>query len=226
MGTTKRKLANSDYLLIDVGRNDYFLQQEPGITVRNIVRLVRYLRNYLRKTAEADPVVAVATLLPTNRAYQKPFIDEVNRLLLKFRGPSLPVYLRFDGISNNLLGADGLHPTSAGYEAMTSVAAGFLDSTAQELAKRKREDRDNDGIYDRFETVRFHTSIKRADTDGDGLLDGAELFQYKTNPLSADTDGDGLSDQLEITQGTDPGTYPLPTPSLEPVPTPTPTPSL
>ena len=67
----------------------------------------------------------------------------------------------------------------------------------------------------------------RVDTDGDGLTDRYEVRRSHTSPRLRDTDGDGLSDRQEIQQGTDPldpkspGTPSTPT---EPTPTPEPTP--
>jgi hypothetical protein len=62
-------------------------------------------------------------------------------------------------------------------------------------------DRDGDGLSNRFERERSHTSSKRKDTDRDGLSDGFELRRSKTNPRKRDTDADGFSDRVEVRRG-------------------------
>ena len=222
VGKTKKKIEACDYLIIDVGRNDYFSKVEPGITVRNIARIVKYLRNYLRKTSQAEPVIGVATLLPTTRAYQKPFVDEVNRLLLKFNSKALPVHLRFDRVSPDLISEDGLHPTSAGFSVMTEIVTRFIKEEGQTLAVSGRVDKDLDGVYDVFEKRKFQTDPTNEDTDNDGLADGLELFTYKTDPLLPDSDADGIFDSQEAAEGSTPGLLatPSPSPSETPIPTP------
>jgi hypothetical protein len=65
-------------------------------------------------------------------------------------------------------------------------------------AKTKRADRDGDGLSNRAERTRFHTSPRKRDTDKDGLKDGAEIRRYKTKPRRRDTDRDRLSDGREV----------------------------
>lgn len=56
------------------------------------------------------------------------------------------------------------------------------------------------------------------DSDGDGITDDDEISVYGTNQNQADSDGDGdgVSDGAEITNGTDPLTAPVPTPTPAP----------
>jgi Bacterial TSP3 repeat len=61
----------------------------------------------------------------------------------------------------------------------------------------RRADTDRDGLTDRFEVRRSRTNPRRKDTDGDGLTDRFELRRSRTNPRRKDTDGDGLSDRFE-----------------------------
>ena len=62
----------------------------------------------------------------------------------------------------------------------------------------RRADTDRDGLSDRVEVRRTHTSPRRADTDRDGLGDRFEVRRSRTNPLHPDTDGDGLRDGYEV----------------------------
>jgi Bacterial TSP3 repeat len=79
------------------------------------------------------------------------------------------------------------------------------------------------------------TSRQRTDTDGDGLSDRYETQRSHTSPRLRDTDGDGWSDRREVRRGSDPldpkspgpstRQPPEPTPDPAPAPTPTPTPA-
>ncbi len=83
-------------------------------------------------------------------------------------------------------------------------------------------------VTKRVATVRPPVHKRRLDTDGDGLSDRYEVRRSHTSPRSKDTDGDGLSDAWELRHGTDP-LNPLspgaPNPAPEPAPTPEPTPA-
>jgi hypothetical protein len=68
----------------------------------------------------------------------------------------------------------------------------------------RRADTDRDGLRDKFELRRSKTSPVKRDTDADGLTDGAEVKRYKTSPRRKDTDGDGYGDGLELLLGTNP----------------------
>ena len=61
-----------------------------------------------------------------------------------------------------------------------------------------RADTDRDGLGDRIEVRRTHTNPRRADTDRDGLGDRVEVRKTHTNPSHPDTDGDGLRDGFEV----------------------------
>lgn len=163
--TTYNRSINSDIMIIDVGRNDYWQKVQPSMVVRNIKRLVKFLKsNLVDDRADAAPKIFVSALLPTKRSFQAPFIREVNRLLLKQKGAKLPVYLRFDKLSQNIVGEDGLHPTARGYTKIASFLTKFINGTAQKQMAKSRKDLDSDGIYDFFETNRYGTDPEVADT--------------------------------------------------------------
>lgn len=130
-GAIRRRSAMADIFIIDVGRNDYWMREPPAMTVRNIRRLVRYLREELVALDGSPPVVLVAMLTPTTRGYQQWFIASVNALLTRYRSGTLPAYLRFDRIDPALISFDGIHPTSRGYAAMTRIALRYLIGPAQ-----------------------------------------------------------------------------------------------
>ena len=225
-GTTQERSVNSDLLIIDVGRNDYWENWSPSITVRNIRRLVKFLRKELGTSGISEPFIAVTTLIPTSRSFQRPFIDEVNKLLLEQKSKALPVYIRLDKLSSGILSEDGLHPSSNGYNIITKKVRRSINKRLQKLSLKSRIDTDSDGIYDYFEAgVRFQTDPTLLDTDLDELSDGEEIFDYLTDPSEADTDGDNSKDGEEVICGTDPldpSSYPgAPTPTPTPTSTPT-----
>ena len=225
-GQTKINTRDSDLIIIDVGRNDFYLETPAIDTIANLKKLVRLLRRHIGSDVQSPPLIAVATLLPTTREFQMPFIAEVNHLLVLNSSGFFPVRLRFDVIDPLLISFDGLHPISTGYDQMASIVATYLTKQYPLDVKAFRGDSDADGVYDRFEVKRYGTDPTNPDSDEDDLLDGEEIFKYLTNPLVADTDGDGISDAAEIKAGTDPLVpegveTPTPTPEVTPTLTPT-----
>jgi lysophospholipase L1-like esterase len=196
------QLGRSDIIIIDIGRNDYFNRNSSTLTANTIKRLTLYLSTELEKRFGSAPLF-VSTILPlTRREIDLGFIKQVNMVLLRIRGKSFPAFLKFDTLSPALLGTDGLHPTSAGYDVLAGIAARYITGPAQSRSKSSRKDVDKDGVYDVFEKSRFKTSPKKSDSDEDGLKDGEEIFTHKTDPLLLDTDGDGVDDATEVAQGT------------------------
>jgi len=202
--TTAKALANADLIIVDVGRNDYFNQNPPELTVTTIKRLMTFLASELKTRYSTTPIFVNTVLLPTTRSNERSFIDTVNSELIKLRSNKFPAYLRFDLVPSELIGTDGIHPTSAGYDAITTLAQEYILDDAQQRALAARPDRDSDGIYDLFERTRYLTDPSVADTDGDTIKDGAEIFRCKTDPLNSDTDGDGTSDGEEVDRGSNP----------------------
>lgn len=183
-GTTKIKSRAADSFLILVGVNDWWDDIPPGMVVRNIKRLVKFLRTELDGPRDA-PFIAVSTLLPTTRHGQDNYVAEVNRLLLKYRSAKkLPVYIRSDALQTRYLDETGLHPSPAGHDRMADIMESFLIGREPELMKKQRPDLDSDGVYDRYERSKFGTDPHRADTDSDGRLDGEEIFIIGSDPLN------------------------------------------
>jgi lysophospholipase L1-like esterase len=201
---TTRLVQAADIFIISVGVNDYWEGHDPGLTVRNIRRLVRVIRTMLAEYSDSPPFVAVTTLTPTTRDFQIPFITEVNRLLLEYASKQIPVYLRFDLLDPALLSPDGLHPSSEGYDALATMSYYYITTTAQSQMRALRPDKDHDGVFDYFEVSKYFTDPTLKDTDRDGLSDGVEIFRRHTDPTNPDTDGDGISDGDEIRMGRNP----------------------
>lgn len=205
-GSTKaafNKLAMSDIIIFDVGRNDYWDHNPVEYTVNNIRRSIEYLYSILPHL-NGSPLVIISSsvLIPVGREYQVPFVTELNK---KLRGLK---YTRFSHkFDVNLLTGDRLHPSSKGYTVLANSFYSQLinkKTGIQSIMKTQRPDSDQDGIPDLFEISRYGTNHKRKDTDRDELTDFDELYIHETAPDYFDTDGDGYSDGEEVQNGTDP----------------------
>lgn len=176
----------ADIIFVDAGRNDFFEDLEPGMTVRNLERIVTLLREQFNGPDDVVPLVEIATLLPTKRGFQRPFISDVNNLLLQYSSSNLPVRLFFNLLDEELISNDGIHPASFGYKKIAQYIQRVLKGSVKQESLANREDSDRDGIYDIFERSKFGTNPNKADTDEDSLLDGEEVFNTMTDPLTPD----------------------------------------
>jgi lysophospholipase L1-like esterase len=200
-----QRMRNLDAFQIEIGTNDYWKGTQPKKIVRNVKRILEFLTEWYEvNQGTVAPIFVIATLPPTKRGYQNPYITHVNNGLLAASSPDFPVEIRFDKLKSNIISNDTLHPSARGYARMTKKVQKWLDGKGTERSLALRSDGDADGIYDELEALNFGTDPLLPDTDGDGLLDGDEVFTHETNPVVTDTDGDGTSDSDEVTNGTDP----------------------
>ncbi|MBN8549102.1 MAG: SGNH/GDSL hydrolase family protein [Deltaproteobacteria bacterium] len=182
-GPAENNIVDSDILVLDVGRNDFYEQNNPPATVGTIKRIVKYLNQELAaRNNNIPPVIAVATLTPTKRLVQRFFITYTNDLMIEQKGSALPLFVRVEKISKSLISSDGLHPSSNGYAKISQIMQKYFTGKGTSRALALRPDSDNDGVYNLFETSVFDTNPAIADTDGDGFSDSDELFVYDTNP--------------------------------------------
>lgn len=201
-GKTTKRSRMIDYAMIQVGTNSYWTGDQPFQVAMQVFRLKKYLEKALEERNGTKPVIFTATLPLTERAFQNPFIEDVNRELLRKNG--LNVKVHFDTIPVEKLGiTDSLHPGASGYKRMARKARRGL-WRVQNATEEEVRDEDVDQLYDAAEIGVYFTDPALPDTDGDGLTDGEEVLTFKTNPLLSDTDGDGDSDYDEIGNGTDP----------------------
>lgn len=185
-GPAEENLIDSDVLIVDIGRNDFYEYNNPPLTVRNIKRIVKYLRTALATLGTGvAPVIAVSTLLPTKRLNQRFFITYTSDLLIEQKSSSFPVLVRLEQLKKKFVSSDGLHPTSAGYAKISAVIQRYLETKGTARALAARPDADTDGIYDAFEISTFGTNPSLTDSDLDNFSDGDEIFLYQTDPLDA-----------------------------------------
>lgn len=182
-GPLSLALSNADYVVIDVGRNDYFSKTKASTVAKNVTKMANLIALHGGRATGVPPLVTVATLAGTRRPKQQRFIDSVNSALVGAARRGLPVFLRPDALSGIAVGRDGLHPTATGYDRLASALVDYLLGVNQQRALWYRHDFDSDYIYDEVEAIRFGTSPAATDTDGDGIADGYEVFFLATNPL-------------------------------------------
>lgn len=189
-GVTKQRSKRADAIIIAVGVNDYWEKQPLSYTIRNIRRLIKFLKRKIKYRKMATRVF-VSTLLPVKpvnsvREKQNEFVKNLNAELLRNNSKSFPVILRLENVSNSIMGDDGLHPTSSGYDIIANRVSNFIKTTFRNTLRRVHSDKDRDRVYDFMETNVFGTDRKLKDTDGDGVSDGREIFKRKTDPLVPD----------------------------------------
>lgn len=189
---TKEYLKDADLIVIDVGRNDLWRNHTQDQVVTFIRRLMKLFRTKVGRDTQSPPYVMSTVLYYTNRGSQNPFLKALNELLLKVNSSQFPVGMRMDTVSKRLLQPDRIHPTPAGYSALSKVALNYIKTTLQKKLSQLRPDLDKDGVYNYFELHRYKTDPTLFDTDGDGYGDGAEIFTFSTNPLNSNSHPDGL----------------------------------
>ena len=179
----KESLLNADIVVLDLGRNDRWLFGLPLATYRNLKRASATIKNYTNAQTGLSPIVVTAVLMLPNRGSQGPWVKALNAIILKGNTRTDPSDLRFDLVSKRLLGADQIHPTSAGYKALASTFITYLTRKLPAKMRALQVDTDRDGIPDIIERVKFNTLPDSADSDGDGFSDWQEIFVMHTDPL-------------------------------------------
>lgn len=179
-------LRNADIVILDVGRNDRWSFGAPVDTYRNLKLVRDVIKRNTVKLDGTSPLVVIAVMMLPNRGSQGPWMKELNGLILEGSTAENPSDLRFDLVSKRLLNSDQIHPTSPGYEELAKTLVAYITKKLPKRMRKLRPDRDSDGVYDIFETLKFLTDPSAADTDGDGKPDGQEIFSLKTDPLTPD----------------------------------------
>lgn len=171
----RQGLLNTDVVILDLGRNDFWSFGPAKKTLRNLRRISQTVRNKIETLSGVAPLVVTAVLMYPNRGSQAPWIKELDKLILASSTQLNPANLRFDKISKRLLSEDQLHPTPAGYSSMAKALVRYINGPLAVNLAALRPDTDSDGIANFFETTRYGTDPNLYDTDGDGLSDGQEI---------------------------------------------------
>ena len=187
-------LRGADLVVVDIGRNDWWLDVSPGLTARNIKRIAG-LAARMGKADGQGPLVVIAKLIPNerlerrNEVTQQDFVLLVNQALTLLNQERYPVAVPFDqlppyGYLQDPPRTDaGVHPTSAGYDILSDILIDFLKNGAQDLMAAQRGDDDEDDVFTLCESKYYRTKPNDPDTDADGYPDGQEIYELLTDPL-------------------------------------------
>ena len=172
----KESLLKSDYVFLDLGRNDRWLFIEPNETLQNLTTISKTIKSEVKKLTGLSPLVITPALMLPNRGSQGPWVKALNALITKTNSLEKPADLRFDLVSKRLLASDQIHPTSKGYDELAKKFITYLRVKLSKKVQKLHPDTDTDGIADIFETLKFNTSPLAIDTDSDGTTDYTEIF--------------------------------------------------
>jgi acyl-CoA thioesterase-1 len=123
-----------EVLLLQEGVNNLNSRNNPD----DIPIVVNGLRTMIREARNRGIQVLLGTLLPQRlgacRAYAPGLIEPANTQIRALAGAEgatiVDLYQAFAGMTDTLLGQDGLHPNEAGYERMAQM---FVDVVRQRL---------------------------------------------------------------------------------------------
>lgn len=192
----ERALRGADLVIVDIGRNDWWLEMSPGQTARNIKRIAT-LAGRMGAAGGVAPLVVIAKLIPNerlewrNKVTQQKFVLLVNEALMLLNQERYPVAVPFDQLPPYGYLQDpprldaGVHPTSRGYDILGEILIKFLNVRAQELMAAHRSDEDGDDVFSSCESGFYRTRPDSADSDGDGYTDGQELYELGSDPRDA-----------------------------------------
>lgn len=125
---TVNQLAESDYVVLDVGRNDRWYFAEPSVTQRYLQLIEEAIRDGVAKINGTEPLVIKAVMMLPNRGSQGPWVAALDDLILESSTEVSPADLRFDLVSKRLLQPDQLHPSPQGYAALAATFTKYLQN--------------------------------------------------------------------------------------------------
>ena len=107
------KIHDTDAIILDVGRNDYWGKQSPLYSITVLKRLVKFLKQNCG--SKRKPFVTASTLIhvANSKPAQLNFVKQFNYELLK--NPLITGEILQHTFPTTILGDDGLHPTPLGY---------------------------------------------------------------------------------------------------------------
>lgn len=171
------RVIKSDYVILDLGRNDRWLFGTPAATYRNLKRASAQIKKAVTDiTPDTPPLVITAVIMLPNRGSQGPWVKELDAIILRGSTDKAPNDLRFDLVSKRLLSTDQIHPTPKGYDALSTTFVKYLKKVLPKKVTKLHPDQDGDKLPDEFELKLFGTDPALRDTDGNGISDFAEIF--------------------------------------------------
>jgi lysophospholipase L1-like esterase len=178
----RTELLQADVVIFDLGRNDRWFFGLPSAAYRNLKRARTMIQRGVTERGALAPLVVTAVMMLPNRGAQAPWVTALNTLIAKSNTLAAPCDLHFDEVSKRLLGPDMIHPTSAGYAALSAVLVSYLKKVLPAKVAKLHPDTDGDTLPDVIETQYLGTSPNLTDSDGDGISDGEEVCSLKSDP--------------------------------------------
>lgn len=170
-------VIDADYVVLDIGRNDFWLREPIAGTYRNLNRIEKIIYDGVLAAGHLPPLVIKAALLLPHRSFQIKWVEKLNSMIIGGHSLAHPADLRFDYVDGEgLLSWDNLHPTSRGYAEISKVLTRYLKTRLESRVARLHPDRDHDGVADFFEESECGTSTSSADTNDDGVSDLNQCF--------------------------------------------------
>jgi lysophospholipase L1-like esterase len=165
----------SDFIILDLGRNDRWDYGAPEASARNLWRIRDLIQQKAFRITGTKPVVVIAVLMLPNRGAQGPWVSDLNRVLYSRHTFKTPADLRFDLVSKRLLTEDQLHPSPEGHQAIAQVLKDYFDRKLAKYLRSAWIDTDKDQLADKAEVNHWLTDPTLFDTDGDGRGDGRQM---------------------------------------------------
>jgi lysophospholipase L1-like esterase len=127
-GKLKQGLIISDYVILDLGRNDRWYFEDPINTFNDLKAARQFILRQVMRSSSFKPILIIATLMLPNRGSQGPWVSELNSHIRSAHSKSFLTDLRFDLVSKRLLSKDQIHPTPEGYSALSRTFVSYVKS--------------------------------------------------------------------------------------------------
>lgn len=129
----KSLLDNSDFVLIQLGINDYFSTNDPQVVIERHKLIMAQINSYLAEHGGV-PVIAIALITPVkpiseNRALQATFIKSLNEAMIAAQSPEYPAYVEFNSLTEEDIFRDGIHPTTEAHDKLTKILNDYIRLT-------------------------------------------------------------------------------------------------
>lgn len=127
-GKLKEGLTRSDYVILDLGRNDRWFFEDPINTFNDLKAARQFIIRRVTQSSSFRPVPIIATLMLPNRGSQGPWVSGLNSHIRSAHSKNFLTDLRFDLVSKRLLSGDQIHPTPEGYSALSNTFVSYVKS--------------------------------------------------------------------------------------------------
>jgi lysophospholipase L1-like esterase len=124
----KQHLQDAHVVVISAGINDFWAETGPRRTVANLRSVAKLISCAAQSSRGTRPHISIATLIPTTLPAQKNWSDGINKLLVGLPAGAVGAGPQFHRMNPALLGEDGLHPSSEGYDWLAVNTSTIVES--------------------------------------------------------------------------------------------------